>query len=96
MLLLVHGKLWPGTRRTLGRPLKLLGDGGSRLHEVLNDGEVAGVALRAGAQWGNVMSHMGMIHKVEPVMNRAEGYEYLLALCRNKIPKSETQDLLVQ
>ena len=41
---------------------------------------------------------MGMIHRVEHdiVMNRAEDYEYLLALCRNEMPKSEPEDLIIQ
>ena len=54
------------------------------------------LAFRAGARWGHGMRYMGMIHRVEQVTNRAEDYEYLLALCRNEIPKSEAQDPLVQ
>ena len=34
-------------------------------------------------------------HRVEQAMNRPEDYEYLLALCRNEIPKAEATDLLV-
>ena len=54
------------------------------------------LAFRAGAQWGRGMRYMRMIHMVEQVMNRAENYDYLLALCRNEITKSEARDLGVQ
>ena len=53
-------------------------------------------AFRAGAGWGTGMRYLGMIHRLEQAMNRPEDYDYLLALCRNEIPKSEAQGLLVQ
>ena len=37
-----------------------------------------------------------MIHRLEQSMNGPEDYDDLLALCRNEIPKSEAQELLVQ
>ena len=37
-----------------------------------------------------------MIHRLEQTMTRPDDYEYLLALCRNEIPRLEAQDLLVQ
>ena len=52
-------------------------------------------ALRAGVGWAAGWRYLGMIHRMEQTMNRPEDYEYLLALCRNEIPKSEAQDLLV-
>ena len=57
-----------------------------------------GLAFRAGAQWGRGTRYniIGMMHRVEQVMNQAEDYEYLLALFMNEIPKSEAKDLLVQ
>ena len=42
------------------------------------------------------MRYLGMIHRLEQTLNRPDDYEYLLALCRNEIPKSEAQVLLVQ
>ena len=53
-------------------------------------------ALRAEAGWAKGWRYLGMVHRVEQAMNRPDDYEYLLALCRNEIPKSEAQDLLVQ
>ena len=47
------------------------------------------LAFKAMVQWGKGMLYLGIIHKVEQGMNRAEGYEYLLALCMNKILKSK-------
>ena len=52
-------------------------------------------AFRAGAGWAKGFRYLGMIYRVEQTMTRPEDYEYLLALCRNEIPKSEAQDLLV-
>ena len=52
-------------------------------------------AFRAGAGWATGWRYLGMIHRVEQAMNRPEDYEYLLALCRNKIPEAEANDLLV-
>ena len=54
------------------------------------------LAFRAGVQWGTGMRYLSMIHRLGRQMNRPNDYEYLLALCRNEIPKSEAQDLLVQ
>ena len=45
---------------------------------------------------------MGDVHEIPRydsqggTMNRPDGYEYLLSLVRNEIPKSEAQDLLVR
>ena len=52
-------------------------------------------ALRAGAGWATGWRYLGMIYRVEQAMTRPEDYEYLLALCRNEIPKAEAKDLLV-
>ena len=52
-------------------------------------------ALRAGVGWATGWRYLGMIHRMEQTMTRPDDYEYLLALCRNEIPKSEAQDLLV-
>ena len=52
-------------------------------------------ALRAGAGWATGWRYLGMIYGVEQTMTRPEDYEYLLALCRNEIPKAEATDLLV-
>ena len=41
------------------------------------------------------MRYLGMIHRLEQTMTRPDDYEYLLALCRNEIPKAEANDLLV-
>ena len=42
------------------------------------------------------MRYMGMIHRVEQVMTRAEDYDFLLALYRTEVPRSEAEGLLVQ
>ena len=54
-------------------------------------------ALRAGAGWATGWRYLGMIHRVEQAMHRPDDYEYtyLLALCRNEIPKAEAKVLLV-
>ena len=52
-------------------------------------------AFRAGAGWATGWRYLGMIYRVEQTMTRPEDYEYLLALCRNEIPKAEANDLLV-
>ena len=52
-------------------------------------------ALRAGVGWATGRRYLGMIHRLEQTMTRPDDYEFLLALCRNEIPKSEAQDLLV-
>ena len=69
---------------------------------VLCDGSgnsfVHGVA-EAGFQCWRPMGQrheMDMIHRVEQVITRAEDYDFLLALCRNEIPRSAADDLLVQ
>ena len=54
------------------------------------------LAFSVGARWARGMRYMGMIHRVEQVMTRAEDYDFLLALCRNEIPRSKAEDLLVQ
>ena len=50
---------------------------------------------RAGAGWVTGWRYLGIIHRVEQNMTRPDDYDYLLALCRNEIPKAEAQDLLV-
>ncbi len=52
-------------------------------------------ALKAGAGWVKGWRYLGIIHRVEQTMTRPDDYDYLLALCRNEIPKAEAQDLLV-
>ena len=52
-------------------------------------------ALRTWAGCATGWRYLGMIHRVEQDMNRPDDYEYLLALCRNEIPKAEANDLLV-
>ena len=47
-------------------------------------------------KWGVGQRYLGMIHRLEHEKNRPEDYDYLLALCRREIPKSEASDLLVQ
>ena len=86
MQVLVHGRLWLGTHRTLGRLPRLLGDGGNRLCSCMT---------MAGAGWVTGWRYLGMIHRVEHNITRPDDYDYLLALCRNEIPKAEAQDLLV-
>ena len=51
-------------------------------------------AFRAGAGWATGMRYLGW-SRLEQTMTRPDDYEYLLALCRNEIPKSEVHDLLV-
>ena len=46
--------------------------------------------------WGVGQRYLGMIQRPEHETNRPEDYDYLLALCRSEIPKSEASDLLVQ
>ena len=52
-------------------------------------------AFKAGAGWVQGWRYLGIIHRVEQSMTRPDDYDYLLALCRNEIPKAEAQDLLV-
>jgi hypothetical protein len=52
-------------------------------------------AFKAGAGWVQGWRYLGIIHRIEHDMTRPDDYEYLLALCRNEIPKAEAQDLLV-
>ena len=52
-------------------------------------------AFKAEAGWVKGWRYLGMIYRVEQTMTRPSDYEYLLALCRNEIPKAEAQDLLV-
>ena len=46
--------------------------------------------------WGVGQRYLGTILRLEHELNRPEDYEYLLALCRSEIPKSDASDLLVQ
>ena len=52
-------------------------------------------AFKAGAGWGTGWRYLGMIYRVEQAMTRPDDYGYLLALCRNEIPKAEANGLLV-
>ena len=54
------------------------------------------LAFRAGVRWGRGTRCLGIIHRATQVLYRAEDYKYVLASCRNEIPKSVAQDLLVQ
>ena len=69
---------------------------------VLYDGEgnsfvgLLKAAVDIARKWGVGQRHLGMIQRLEHEMNRPEDYDYLLALCRSEIPKSEACDLLVQ
>ena len=54
------------------------------------------LAFSTGARWGRGMIYMGMIHRVDQVMTWAEDYDFLLALCRHELPKSEAEDLLIR
>ena len=69
---------------------------------VLNDGEgnsfvgLLKAAVKTAREWGMGRRYLGMIQRHDHEMNRPEDYDYLLALCRSEIPKSEACDLLVQ
>ena len=69
---------------------------------VLYDGEgnsfvgLLKAAVKTAREWGVGHRYLGMIQRQEHKMNRPEDYDYLLALCRSEIPKSEACDLLVQ
>ena len=69
---------------------------------VLYDGEgnstvgLLKAALQTARHWGMGQRYLGMIQRREHAMNRPEDYDYLLALCKCEIPKSEACDLLVQ
>ena len=52
--------------------------------------------LSTAREWGMGQRYLGIIQRQEHQMNRPEDYDYLLALCRSEIPKSEACDLLVQ
>ena len=54
------------------------------------------LTFRAEVQWGRGKRYLGIAHREEQVTNRAADHEYPLALCRNEILRSESQDLLVQ
>ena len=45
--------------------------------------------------WVQGWRYLGIIHRIEQNMTRPDDYEYLLALCKNEIPKVEAKDLLV-
>ena len=53
-------------------------------------------AIDIARKWGVRQRCLGMIQRLEHEMNRPEDYDYLLALCRSEIPKSEASDLPVQ
>ena len=69
---------------------------------VLYDGEgnstvgLLKAVLKTAREWGMGHRYLGMIHRQEHQMNRPEDYDYLLALCKSEIPKSEACVLLVQ
>ena len=68
---------------------------------VLYDGEGSSfvgllkAAVDTARKWGVGQRYLSMIQRLEHEMNRPEDYDYLLALCRSEIPKSEACDLLV-
>ena len=74
--------------------------GGSMV--ILYDGEgnsfvgLLKAAVDIARKWGVGQRYLGMIQRLEHELNRPEDYDYLLALCRSEIPKSEASDLLVQ
>ena len=47
-------------------------------------------------KWGVGQRYLTMIQRLEHEMNHPEDDDYLLALCRSEIPKSEASDVLVQ
>ena len=53
-------------------------------------------AVDTARKWGVGQRYLGMIQRQEHAMNRPANYDYLLALRRSEIPKSEACDLLVQ
>ena len=53
-------------------------------------------AVKTAREWGVGYRYFGTIQGQDHEMNRPEDYDYLLALCRSEIPKSEACDLLVQ
>ena len=69
---------------------------------ILYDGEgnsfvgLLKAAVDIARKWGVGQRYLGMIQRLEHEVNRPEDYDYLLALCRSEIPKSEACDLLVQ
>ena len=69
---------------------------------VLYDGEgnsfvgLLKAAVKTAREWGMGHRYLGMIQRQDHKMDRPEDYDYLLALCRSEIPKSEACDLLVQ
>ena len=69
---------------------------------VLYDGEgnsfvgLLKAAVKTAREWGMGHRYLGMIQRQDHETNRPEDYDYLLALCRSEIPKSEACDLLVQ
>ena len=74
---------------------------GGSIH-ILYDGEgrsFAGLlkaAVDIARPWGVGQRYLSMIQRLEHAINRPEDYDYLLALCRIEIPKSEACDLLVK
>ena len=53
-------------------------------------------AVKPARECGMGQRYIDMIQRQDHEMNRPEDYDYLLALCRSEIPKSEACDLLVQ
>ena len=47
------------------------------------------VAVKTAREWGMGHRYLGMIQRHDHEMDRPENYDYLLALCRSEIPKSE-------
>ena len=78
--------------------------GGSINIVILYDGEgnsfvgldLLKAAVGIAMKWGTGQRYLGMIQRLEHEMNRPEDSDYLLALCRSEIPKSDACDLLVQ
>ena len=53
-------------------------------------------ALNTSARWPAGMRILGFIQRIEHHFERAEDYEYLLALARHEVPLREACDMLVQ
>ena len=53
-------------------------------------------AVDTARKWGVGQRYLGMIHRLEHEIGRPEACDYLLALCRSEMPRSEATDLLVQ
>ena len=90
--------LYHGIHPTPELPLSILGDLVAQwLYYTMAMGTVSFVGLFKAAvdtarTWGVWQRYLG---RLEHDLNRPEDYDYLLALCRSEIPRSEASDLLV-